>query len=265
MLLAVAGLLLLVSGAPVAEPTPAPRPASIVVLRDGTRYTLAKPYEIRGTQARLSLVNGSLVAIRTSEIDEEASKRAMTGSSAPPSPAPARPPLSGPKGATTNQSTAPKAIGVEVSQPESIDSLGSRVKLNRDKADTVFRQDFIPTPAPSALPTAKSAAGGKDHVAEMFAASVAAEGLWREREANRRARLATARQNQSDVCARYNAAAAAAGTRDGYVSDAAGAILGALLADCQKASREADAIDGEKAILEEECRKTQGCQPGWLR
>ena len=69
MLPAVAALLLLPSGAPAEAPAPAPPRASVVVLKDGTRYTLSKPYEIRGSQARLSLSNGSLVAIRASEID----------------------------------------------------------------------------------------------------------------------------------------------------------------------------------------------------
>lgn len=88
MLLPLAALLLLASGAPNAAPPAAPPRVSVVVLRDGTRYTLSKPYEIRGTQARFSLTTGSLVAVRASEIDEEASKKATETANAPPPPAP---------------------------------------------------------------------------------------------------------------------------------------------------------------------------------
>lgn len=88
MLLAVAGLLLLASGAPGTAAPPAPRPAAVVILRDGTRYDLSKPCEIRGTQARLSLTTGFFVAVRASEIDEEASRRATDAANAPRPPAP---------------------------------------------------------------------------------------------------------------------------------------------------------------------------------
>ena len=87
MLLAVAVFLLLASGAPAAS-APSPR-VSVVVLRDGTRYMLSRPYEVKGSQARLSLTTGQLVAVRASEIDEEASKRATEAANAPPTPTPA--------------------------------------------------------------------------------------------------------------------------------------------------------------------------------
>ena len=98
-----------------------------------------------------------------------------------------------------------------------------------------------------------------------MADDLAAEKAWRAREQNRQARLATARENQKEVCARYVAAMNSAGTKDGYISDAAGAILGALRADCDTAIAKADAVEAEKASLEEECRTTQGCRPRWLR
>lgn len=96
-MLSVAALLLLASGTPPAAAKGPAQPASVVVLRDGTRYTLAKPVEIRGTQARLFLTNGTLVAVRASEIDEAASKRAIDAATAPPTSAttPTPPTLAG--------------------------------------------------------------------------------------------------------------------------------------------------------------------------
>lgn len=91
MLLPVAALLLLASGTLTgANPAPAPGP-SVVVLRDGTRFTLARPYEVKGAQARLPLATGQLVSIRANEIDEEASRRATEEARrpAPPPPTPA--------------------------------------------------------------------------------------------------------------------------------------------------------------------------------
>lgn len=265
MLLIVAALFFLSSGPSNTATSTAPPRVCVVVLRDGTRYVLAKPHEIRGSQARLSLPNGSLVAIRASEIDEQATRLATTARGAAPAPPPAKALPVNPLEGTVAPSTAPKELGVTRPPPGSAGSIGSRVKLDREKADTLFLQDAVPTPRPAARPATKPGAEEKDPVAAMLAESYAAEESWRAREAHRRARLAAARENDRDVCARYHAAAASAGTQDGYLSDAAGAILGALLADCQKASRDADAIEGERAMIEEDCRKTQGCQPGWLR
>jgi hypothetical protein len=83
MLLA-AALLAVASVVPGAAPIAAAAGTPVVVLRDGTRYVLEKPYEIRGPQAHLTLTGGRLVSIPASEIDVEASKRA----SAPPPPTP---------------------------------------------------------------------------------------------------------------------------------------------------------------------------------
>lgn len=191
-----------------------------------------------------------------------------------PAPTPTRTPPPNPFENVIRPSTVPRELGAPEPRSDSIGSLGSRVKLNRKKAGDLFRQDVVPGPvSPSGArtagavgPTAKSGEGGeKDVLAEMMAADRAAEKRWREREANRRSRLASARVTEQDVCARYAAAANSAGTGDGWVSDAAGAVLGALLADCNTAARKANEIEAEKATLEEECRSTQGCQPGWLR
>lgn len=64
-----------------------PQPSTVVVLKDGTRFTLARPHEVRGSQARLTLANGSLVSIRASEIDPEATRLALL----PPTPTPPPP------------------------------------------------------------------------------------------------------------------------------------------------------------------------------
>ena len=75
----------------VAAPTPTSSPGlKVVVLTDGTRYDLAKPYEVRGNQARLQLVNGPLVSVPVAQIDVEASRRAAAPPT--PTPTPAAPP-----------------------------------------------------------------------------------------------------------------------------------------------------------------------------
>lgn len=79
-----AALLAIASVVPGAAPVVAAAGTPVVVLRDGTRYVLDKPYETRGPQVRLTLAGGRLVSLPASEIDVEASKRA----SAPPSPTP---------------------------------------------------------------------------------------------------------------------------------------------------------------------------------
>lgn len=79
-----AALLAVASVVPGAAPEKPAAGVPVVVLRDGTRYVLARPYEVRGSQARLTLTGGRLVSLPASEIDVEASKRA----SAPPPPTP---------------------------------------------------------------------------------------------------------------------------------------------------------------------------------
>lgn len=76
---------LLLTALPLAGAAPSPPTSPVVVLNDGTRYTLSKPYEIRGRQALFSLAKGPLVSVAASEIDLEATKRAAL----PPTPAPA--------------------------------------------------------------------------------------------------------------------------------------------------------------------------------
>ena len=78
---------------------PAPSGAQVVVLRDGTRYTLSKPYEVRGSQARFQLAKGPLVSIPASEIDLEATRLADL----PPTPAPQSPATSSPTSSTSKK------------------------------------------------------------------------------------------------------------------------------------------------------------------
>lgn len=233
----------------------APPADHVVVLKDGTRYSLAKPYEVLGSQARLPLASGTLVSVRASEIDLEATKRASARPTPPPSLQP---------------SASPASAEVGVASPSAVPTvpLGSRVKLDREKAGLLFRQQVVPTPEASGT-GAEAATGADDKAAtafaEMMKADLEAETRWRDREKDRLARLSAAEDAQREICARYVAALNSAGTHDGYVSDAAGAILGALKADCDTASRRVGDVKAEREHLEEECRKSHGCQPGWLR
>jgi len=184
-------------------------------------------------------------------------------------PVPAQTPaaaVKNPLAGTAKADTTPRALGAASPTSSSLGSLGSRVKLNREKAKTIFTQDVVPTPTG---PEPAVADATKRNASEQLEKAIAderdAEKGWREREADRRARLADARATQQEICARYAAAANNAGLQDGRISDAAGAILGALLADCTTATKKADAIEAERARVEEDCRKTPGCKPGWLR
>ena len=247
-------LLLVVLGTATATEVPAttPTPKPVVVLKDGTRYTLSKPYETRGAQARLLLANGTLVSIRASEIDVERTKRATLGQDVLTLPA--------------KPKTLPEAkVGSAPATADRKPPLGARVKLDKEKAGTIFLQDVVPTPPSVQQPEAAPDASQDAALAEMMKADLEAEQSWRAREADRLSRLDAAVQAQTEICARYAAAVNSAGTQDGWISDAAGAILGALKADCDTASRKVDEVRAERAQLEEECRKTQGCKPGWLR
>ena len=93
------------SAAPAAAA--APKPPTVVVLKGGSRYVLSRPYEVRGSQARLPLANGSLVSIPVTEIDLEATRLAAK----PPTPTP--PPTTGarPKSMSITLTGAPSYSG----------------------------------------------------------------------------------------------------------------------------------------------------------
>lgn len=254
-------LLTILPTAAAAAADTSPRP--VVVLKDGTRYALSKQYEVRGSQARLHLTNGTLLSVRASEIDAEATRRASAQPTPRPVPAP--------------HGTASSAeVGTSSPQPASTGPLGSRVRVDKELAGRLFRQDVVPTPTPHPVTTGTPGAAvgtpkkdadadAEKLLTETMKTNAEAERRWRAREAERLSRLESARESQREICARYVAALSSAGTQDGRVSDAAGAILGALKADCDTASRKVDVIVAERERLEEECRKTYGCQPGWLR
>jgi len=157
MLLSLAALFLLASGTPAAEPQAAPPRVSVVVLRDGTRYTLAKPYEIKGSQARFTLKTGTLVAVRASDIDEEASKRATDAANAPPPPAPTPTPetLASATGARTvvieQVAPEPRAVAPPVERPTPYPT----VNVWAFAAPTPTEPPE--SPAPTATPTPKPA------------------------------------------------------------------------------------------------------------
>ena len=59
---------------------PAARCGEIVVLRGGKTLELSKPYVIRGTQAVLTLKDGTVVSVVAGEIDRAATQAARTRS-----------------------------------------------------------------------------------------------------------------------------------------------------------------------------------------
>ncbi|HAM58126.1 MAG TPA: hypothetical protein DCQ64_23040 [Candidatus Rokubacteria bacterium] len=184
-------------------------------------------------------------------------------------PAPTRTPaavITNPLAGTVKPDTTPRALGLSSPASSPLGAVGARVKLDQGKAKTIFTQEVVPTPAKA--DPARAAAVKKSMTEQLETAMTdenESEMGWREREADRRARLADARASQREVCSRYAVAANSAGMQDGRVSDAAAVILGALLADCTTATRKADVIEAERALVAEDCRKTPGCKPGWLR
>lgn len=115
MLLVAAVLFLVSADGASGVPAASAAPAYVVVLRDGTRYALARPYEIKGSQARLPLTSGVLVAVRASDVDVEASRRATEAVNAPPPPAPTptSPTLASAAAASTASKKASKTITIE--------------------------------------------------------------------------------------------------------------------------------------------------------
>jgi hypothetical protein len=145
---------------------------AVVVLRDGTRYSLTKPYEIRGTQARLSLTTGFLVAVRASEIDEEASKRATDAANAPPAPTPTPtvPSLTTAAGGSRvvleSVAPAPRDVAPPVERP----TPSPTVNVWAFVAPTPTEPPEIPTP--TSVPPPSESGGGVDYL--LFAAGVSA-------------------------------------------------------------------------------------------
>lgn len=159
--------------------------------------------------------------------------------------------------------TTPKEMaGAPSSAPQHIGSIGSRVKLNRAKASTIFVQKSIPEPPP--VPTAAPPDPGAKATAAPAAAAApktngdeSAEVAWRQRFRDIRDRLATAQAELAE-----------AERANPHVYN----MHGHLLVEAETARNAAIApyrarVEGLRADLDrlpEDCRKA-GCQPGWIR
>lgn len=230
MLLTVAGLLLFAAGALGTDAAVPPRPAAVVILRDGTRYNLSKPYEIRGTQARLPLTNGTLVSVRASEIDTVATARAVEAAerpSASPTPAPTA------RVSLTDASLVPAGKG---------NFSAARSSVSAGTVESPAAGPKKPgSPRTEPTPTSSD------------------EDQWRSRAEKARAALSKAEADLAQ--ADKDMTVVTFGKPDATHEIRMSQREAALLPYRQRVREAAAAL----AVIPEECRTTAGCQPGWIR
>lgn len=218
--------------AQVAAPTPMPpkTPVHVVVLKDGARYALTRPYEVRGTQVRLALTNGTLVSVRASAIDTAATARAIEAAGRPPaSPTPA--PTA--RVSLTDASLIPTGKGSFSAARSSVSAGTVETPAAGPKKPGSPRAD--PTPASSD------------------------EDQWRSRAERARAALSKA---EADLAhADKDMTVVTYGQPDASHEIRMSQRDASLLPYRQKVRETAAAL----AVIPEECRTTPGCQPGWVR
>ena len=108
------------------------QPPAVVVLKDGTRYEFAKPYEVRGSQVRLSPARGLLVSIPSSETDLEATRLAAL----PPTPTPP-PPATPTPSSTSKKGSFSDAGGTALQGAYSGPSANTSYSSSRPKTERV--------------------------------------------------------------------------------------------------------------------------------
>lgn len=119
--------------------------AEVIVLKGGSRLELSKPYVVRGSQAILTLKDGTVLSVAASEIDRDATaaaRAAATQKAAPPSP----PAATSPAEAARAQQGASKA----------------KVHLG----DSDVGHDYAPTPDDAGGESAPAASDARIEVAD---------------------------------------------------------------------------------------------------
>lgn len=142
-------------------------------------------------------------------------------------------------------------------QPADLSSYAGKVKVDKSKADSLFKQDGpAPAPEPEAQGTTlrpASRIGSRSGEGDAPASSGSEEASWRSRAENLRRNLERAR---ADKAATERNLPPAATSSEGT------AQRSTLLYRYQVRIDQAQAALDALAV---ECRQAPGCQPGWVR
>lgn len=174
------------------------------------------------------------------------------GASGAPAPTP------GPTLATTpapSRSPAAKPVlsrGAPAAQPADLSSVARKVKVDRSRADALFRQDgAVPTPAAASGPAGGAASAAPGDKPQPTPG--AEESSWRNRAASLRRNLEEAREERART---------ERNLPPGAASSEGTAQRETLLYRYQV---RIDAAQAALDALADECRQSPACQPGWVR
>lgn len=165
-------------------------------------------------------------------------------------PAPTPRPTPRPTPASSPTAKAVLSRGAPAAQPSDLSSVARRVKVDRGKAETLFRQDGVAPAPPSGTAGRTPAAAEAGRPAPTASAE---ESSWRSRAASLRRALEEAREEKART---------ERNLPPGATSSEGTAQRNTLLYRYQVRIDEAQAaLDA----LADECRQSADCQPGWVR
>ncbi|KAA0253411.1 hypothetical protein FBQ97_00770 [Acidobacteria bacterium ACD] len=148
---------------------------------------------------------------------------------------------------------APKVIG-ETQSDSGLGAAAKKIKLNRNVS---FDQNVVPDPpAPTATPKPGAAPAVTPHASDVLTD----EKRWRDRKAKLEADLAAAEKEYDKASALNTVSTTGDPNAPEYQ-----AMLAARNAALTPYRMKVDELRRELTGLPEECRRTIGCQPGWVR
>ena len=173
----------------------------------------------------------------------------------------APPPNPAPKATGTPKPTAAPTAGPAVAratpgepQPADLSSFARKVKVDRSKANTLFRQDGpVPTPAPAVANSPSDPASSNLDSRRSTPEPSSEETTWRSRAESLRRNLADAQERKARTERNLPPAA---------TSSEGTAQRETLLYHHQV---EIDRAQAALDALAAECRQSPACQPGWIR
>ena len=153
--------------------------SEIVVLKGGKTLELSKPYVIRGSQALMTLKDGTLISVATADIDKAATTAARRAR--PAASAPATGPLS-PAEAAKAQKAHPKArvkigdadVGHVLDNGEAVPAAAEEAAAESEQAGKLEVVDFDQRPSGDTLNVKGTLRNSGKAVAENIALSVSA-------------------------------------------------------------------------------------------
>lgn len=149
--------------------------SNVVVLRGGKTLQLAKPYVQRGSQAIVTLTDGTVLSVPVSEIDRAATQAARAkASAAAPSPAPPQTPVEAAKAQKAASKAKVKLGDSDVSHPLGDDSAGAAPAEGAGEAK-VDVAEWEQTVTPEGLVVKGSVRNSGKGQAENLALSISAK------------------------------------------------------------------------------------------